>query len=719
MACQVAPEAPASAPEPKAEPTISNIFSLGGEDAEGGTNFGDSSDFAIPPLPTVRPLATSSAQTVSVPAVTESDLIVETIYDDALNANWIAGNVSGMQYDLESETAVFNGTNAIALSPTADFGAFVLAVGEESDTIYYRDQVMGFKFQLYTGEKTFDPGSLAVSINGSNDYIYHVPEDDSVLGVGTGPIFPETRLYFLDYERDLPPDTWVDLEIWLDDLLYDPEYDFVTALYIRNDEGFYDSFAIDKVEIIRLPSSDDQVAQASGGNNPNASITLQDVFVRQGPSISDSLITRLSANIPLTIIEFEGDWANISFMSNNGETTTGWVPRFEIQGGDPPTVSTAPTEPSATTVNTVVEPVTPTIDTDEAMEVSDNQPTPTATTTLAQPTATATSIAFGQPTVTPVVIPTNAVTEDGLVLVPLIPTPIVTDVFLPTVPPSSSGLPPTATPSGFVSPTETPLPIPATAEVIEIVTVVDATETPFPLPVCRTVDQLASVLPTNVVTQGPWSTWPGEGKIINYVETDLPLLGLTFDAEGDASSVRALLDVLDSRQVKATFFIEGQWAQDNSSLVTEMANRGHEFGNHAFSGDDIIEFTGEELAIELANTEAIVQALTDGQTTKPYYRPPFGHTSETSIQLAGELGYFTALWTAGSGDWIPETDTEEMCGILMRDSFQGAIMSNHTFRPEMPEVINRYIGEMQSQGYTFVPLSVMLAEDPQSLLVTP
>ena len=60
--------------------------------------------------------------------------------------------------------------------------------------------------------------------------------------------------------------------------------------------------------------------------------------------------------------------------------------------------------------------------------------------------------------------------------------------------------------------------------------------------------------------------------------------------------------------------------------------------------------TAEEVTKELEDTEALVQELT-GQTTKPYFRPPFGSRSQLSIKTAYDLGYTTIIWTYGADEW--------------------------------------------------------------------
>ena len=43
-----------------------------------------------------------------------------------------------------------------------------------------------------------------------------------------------------------------------------------------------------------------------------------------------------------------------------------------------------------------------------------------------------------------------------------------------------------------------------------------------------------------------------------------------------------MLNALDEHNIKITFFIGGSWAKRFPQYVTELANRGHELGNHSY-----------------------------------------------------------------------------------------------------------------------------------------
>jgi hypothetical protein len=89
---------------------------------------------------------------------------------------------------------------------------------------------------------------------GSNSYTYWLANDTSVPTDTTvtveAPLFSETRLYDLHINRAIPPGTWVQVVVWLDDLIYDPEYTYVTGMYIKNNKGFLNTFYIDQVNLL-------------------------------------------------------------------------------------------------------------------------------------------------------------------------------------------------------------------------------------------------------------------------------------------------------------------------------------------------------------------------------------------------------------------------------------------------------------------------------------
>lgn len=244
------------------------------------------------------------------------------------------------------------------------------------------------------------------------------------------------------------------------------------------------------------------------------------------------------------------------------------------------------------------------------------------------------------------------------------------------------------------------------------------TETPTPEVEngCRPLDQTLNFKNEFVVSAELPPHVPQSAVIYNGFGNGLKIIHLGFDVESSPEPLGDLLEVLDRRNVKATMFILGGWAEIYPNWIKSFADRGHEFANHAWSHADVASMDISVFENEVDSTEAFVQQLT-GKSTKPFFRPPFGSWSEETVQSAYTKGYSTVLWTGSAEDWRPGSNAEIMCKTMMDNSYPGGIIYTHTWHPETAETIDRYIGEMQAQGYTFVPLSVILSDRPQDYLI--
>ncbi len=291
---------------------------------------------------------------------------------------------------------------------------------------------------------------------------------------------------------------------------------------------------------------------------------------------------------------------------------------------------------------------------------------------------------------------------------------------LPTAipaPPSTTPIPsatPTATPAASATPSQTPGPT--------MTPTPTATETPTPTPTsvfaCRPREAVAAARSPYAVKPGPWPRPPATPGELFVGSGATNVIHLGFDVEGSPEPLRELLDILDRRGVRTTMFILGVWADTYPDWVRELARRGHEMANHAYSHQNLKDVPADQILAELERTEAVVQSLT-GQTTRPWFRPPFGSRSDAVLETAYAAGWTTVVWTGSAEDWREDTSADIMCQTMREGSYPGAILYAHTNHPEMPETIDRYIGEMQARGYTFVPMSVIMSDDPGAWLTAP
>jgi hypothetical protein len=178
------------------------------------------------------------------------------VYGDQLVDHWdLLGDSWGMAINPAQSRYVYDGTAAIAARPQRGSGRIQFSVQPGMPRPYLRSEVLGLSFWLSGGQSYIYPEDFVVTVMGSNSLTYWDANDNSVQVEGRvtdaeAPIFSQTRLYYLDINRAIPPNTWVEVVLWLDEREFDPIYRYVTGFYLSNDEQYQDTFYIDRVRLI-------------------------------------------------------------------------------------------------------------------------------------------------------------------------------------------------------------------------------------------------------------------------------------------------------------------------------------------------------------------------------------------------------------------------------------------------------------------------------------
>lgn len=130
---------------------------------------------------------------------------------------------------------------------------------------------------------------------------------------------------------------------------------------------------------------------------------------------------------------------------------------------------------------------------------------------------------------------------------------------------------------------------------------------------------------------------------------ELPRLALTFDDGPHCEHTRALLDLLESLGVKATFFVVGANAAAEPDLVRRMAEAGHEVGNHTWHHHDPRTVSARQFLNEVCQTDAYLRRLT-GRTPQTM-RPPKGDLNWGKLTGLWKQGKTVALWNVDPRDY--------------------------------------------------------------------
>lgn len=178
---------------------------------------------------------------------------------------------------------------------------------------------------------------------------------------------------------------------------------------------------------------------------------------------------------------------------------------------------------------------------------------------------------------------------------------------------------------------------------------------------------------------------------------------LTFDAGFENGCTPAILDALKKHNVKATFFVVGNYIETSPDLVKRMVEEGHIVGNHTYHHPDMSKISDmESFQKEIQSLEQLYQQTT-GQEMKKFYRPPQGKYSESNLKQAKELGYKTVFWSLAYVDWYQDKQPskEEAFAKLLPRVHPGAVVLLHSTSKTNAEILDELLTKWEEAGYTF------------------
>lgn len=191
-------------------------------------------------------------------------------------------------------------------------------------------------------------------------------------------------------------------------------------------------------------------------------------------------------------------------------------------------------------------------------------------------------------------------------------------------------------------------------------------------------------------------------------------IALTFDDGPDVRWTPAILDLLDARNQRATFFVVGERAAAEPALLRDIASRGHEIANHTWSHSYLTPFMSPSvLADELRRTNAVIESAT-GQRPR-WFRPPVGLLSPRVVAGVNRVGLDTVSWTATARDGVARTTVAEGIRRLAPSLVPGAILVLHDARingnqePTARQILTELLDRMDALGLRSVTLSELCA----------
>jgi len=190
---------------------------------------------------------------------------------------------------------------------------------------------------------------------------------------------------------------------------------------------------------------------------------------------------------------------------------------------------------------------------------------------------------------------------------------------------------------------------------------------------------------------------------------------LTFDDGPSTAVTPRVLDVLKQYDVKATFFIIGELAERNSSLVKRAVNEGHTIANHTYShnmdrrdSNNIYSSTGAFIN-DLVRGEKAIKSVVSDFSSKLIRFPGGSYHREEFKKAVVDYGYHYVDWTLDSLDTKQVIVPADRIVNVVIEGCAGKkqvviLMHDAPVKTTTADALPRIIEYLKEQGYAFKTL---------------
>ena len=208
------------------------------------------------------------------------------------------------------------------------------------------------------------------------------------------------------------------------------------------------------------------------------------------------------------------------------------------------------------------------------------------------------------------------------------------------------------------------------------------------------------------------------------VRTPHKKIALTFDDGPSPEWTPKILKALSKAGIKATFFMVGHHVYNYPQIARQVADEGHEIGNHGYAHSVILYYNSAEIEEEIKYTEKVIKDIT-GHTTNSF-RPPKAWLRKSIKDKIHSMGYNIVLWSLNSKDWV-NFKHQFIVNYLAKRVKSGDILlfhdSGNVFsteggdRSQTVSAIPLLVKKLENMGFEFVTVKELLDTKDENIQV--
>jgi peptidoglycan-N-acetylglucosamine deacetylase len=202
--------------------------------------------------------------------------------------------------------------------------------------------------------------------------------------------------------------------------------------------------------------------------------------------------------------------------------------------------------------------------------------------------------------------------------------------------------------------------------------------------------------------------------MINEIHTSQRIVAITFDDGPNPLYTPQILEIFSEAKAKATFFMIGEQMKKHPEVVKQVAEQGHEIGNHTFSHPMLSQLSIDDCLAEIEQSEKLAEELAGRKPA--VFRPPYLDYNQDTVSILQQKGYpmigalnLEALdWEQPGVEHILEKSRDVVKGggiLIFHDGFGD--------RSQTIEAVRMLVSELTSQDYQLVTVSELLKQFEQ------
>ena len=184
----------------------------------------------------------------------------------------------------------------------------------------------------------------------------------------------------------------------------------------------------------------------------------------------------------------------------------------------------------------------------------------------------------------------------------------------------------------------------------------------------------------------------------NEINPNKPIVALTFD-DGPGAYTMKLLEALDKRGARATFFMLGPRVSKYPEALKKMIETGCQLGNHTTNHLELTKLSMAEVWNEHHFTNVEIEKVVGKGAS--CMRPPYGAQNEKIREV---LNTPVVLWSLDTLDWELK-NVKKIKKVVHSNIKDGDIILMHDIYETSVDAAIQLVDELSEKGYQFVTVA--------------